>query len=414
MSVDVVVIGAGLAGLNCADHLTKAGLSVRLLEASDEVGGRVRTDMVDGFQIDRGFQVYLTAYPEGRAALDYQRLDLQQFSPGALVRWNGKFHRLSDPWRDPSHGLSTLGSPLLTIGDKARVALWQLEARRRETAGRSEGQPPTTLRMLRSRGFSERAIDRFFRPFLGGVLLDRDLNADASHSEFLFRMFATGSAAIPAAGMGAIPKAIASRLPDQSVRLGCPVEAIEPGGVSLANGERLAARAIVVATDAANAAKLRGEACATRFHGVTTLSYACPSPPVKDPILVLNGDGPESGPINDLSVLSNVASGYAPPGQALVSATVLGVHEDEEAVARQALAQLRDWFGKAVDGWRLLKTHQIAHALPEVAPSAKVAGSTASADGVFQCGDWLHGASINGALASGRETAEAVIKQLKA
>ncbi|TWT87674.1 15-cis-phytoene desaturase [Pseudobythopirellula maris] len=414
---EVVVVGAGLAGLSCATRLVESGRRVRVVESSDAVGGRVRTDVVDGFRVDRGFQVYLTAYPEGLRLLDYDRLDLRPFAPGALVRWNGKFHRISDPLRDPRNAVATLASPLMSWSDKLRIARWKLRA---ALSAEGADNPPgkTTAEMLRAMGFSTAAIDRFFRPFFGGVLLDRDLSAAAQHSSFLFRMFSTGAAALPSNGMGEIPRSLAERLPPGSLRLNRRVESIDPGGVWIEGGERIASNAVVIATDAASAATFLSDNSTLDddsiggFHGVTTLYFACDRPPRQEPMLLLNGDGEAAGPVNDVSILSNVAPDYSPPGKALVSATLLGADRDPDRALAEARTQLSGWFGDQVDHWRLLQSYQIPRALPRIGTEGPKPIDPPIREGLYVCGDWRSSASINGAIASGRETASAVATYL--
>jgi phytoene dehydrogenase-like protein len=173
--MDVIVVGGGLSGLTCARRLTEAGLSCQLLEASDHVGGRARTDKVDGFLLDRGFQVFLTAYPEAQSILNYDQLELKSFEPGALIRFEGKFRRLADPWRRPRHLLATALSPVASLRDKLRIASFRRHTTRAKLHEIFERPEQTTIDLLRSRGFSEIVIERFFRPFLGGIFLDRDL-----------------------------------------------------------------------------------------------------------------------------------------------------------------------------------------------------------------------------------------------
>jgi phytoene dehydrogenase-like protein len=217
-------------------------VAATVLEASDGVGGRVRTDRVDDFLLDRGFQVLLTAYPEARDALDYRELELHPFYPGAMVRTGGKFVTVADPFRRRWDGLRTALGPVGTLGDKLKVAA----LRRRVTAGSLEelfARPETTAReALAGDGFSEQIVDRFFRPLFGGVLLDRELGTSSRMFEFVYRMFALGDVALPARGMGAISEQLAAALPSDRVRLGQRVTAVGDGGVTLADGERLPAR----------------------------------------------------------------------------------------------------------------------------------------------------------------------------
>ena len=412
--MDAIVIGGGLAGLVCASNLHKSGVSCLLIEASDQLGGRVRTDQVDGFLLDRGFQVFLTAYPEAQSALDYKQLELCCFDPGALIRYRGKFHRLSDPWRRPQHALSTVLSPAATLADKFRIASFRKHTTRGQLDEIYNRTEQTTIELLRERGFSDVVIERFFRPFLGGVFLDGDLNTSSRMCEFVFRMFSQGDAALPASGMGEIPRQLARHLPSDVIRTTTAVESIEHTNVTLASGERLAARAVIVATPAPIARQLLGDPHPADGRSVTCLYFAAPGPPVKEPTLVLNGDG--AGPINNLCVPSQVSPRYAPSGQSLVSVTVLGHHSDELRLLAQVQSQLQEWFGQTVAEWRHLKTYVIEYALPVQSPPAlqPVAKPTQFREGVFVCGDHCDTGSINGAMASGRRTAEVVIEMLQA
>lgn len=406
----VMIVGGGLAGLCCALRLQEAGISSQIFEASNDVGGRARTDVVDGFLLDRGFQVLLTAYPEAQQVLEYGELELARFEPGALIRYQGKFHRFVDPWRRPRHLLSTAFSPVATLGDKLRVA----RVRQRVGRGTLEelfAQPETTtIEALRGAGLSDRIVDCFFRPFLGGVFLDRELRTSSRMFDFVFRMFATGDAAVPARGMGAMARQIAARLPAEAIQTDSPVDKIETNSIRLASGEHIPASTIVVACEAPVAAALLGNETSTSGQGVTCLYFAADEPPIKEPILVLNGDG--EGPVNNLCVPSQVSPTYAPLDQSLISVTVLGVPSNSEELQNQVRGQLREWFGAVVDSWRHLRTYQIPYALPTQAPPAlsPVAKPARRTDGTFVCGDHLDTASIQGAMVSGRRAAEQIIE----
>ena len=191
-AVDVVVIGAGLAGLTCALRLCEAGRTVRVIEAGDAVGGRVRTDRQDGFLLDRGFQVFLTSYPEAHRWLDYQALGLSSFRAGALVRYGGRFHRFVDPWRSPRDLLAVTLSPVASWMDKLKVARLRHQVCRGSLEALYQRPEQTTAQALRDAGFSDRIVERFFRPFLGGVFLDRELSTSSRMFEFVFRMFSLG------------------------------------------------------------------------------------------------------------------------------------------------------------------------------------------------------------------------------
>lgn len=410
---DAVIVGAGLAGLSCARRLSDAGLVPLLLEADEEIGGRVRTDEIDGFLLDRGFQVFLTAYPEAQALLDYRALDLRAFEPGALIRIGGAFERLSDPWRRPRHALATVLSPAASLPDKLRIAAFRAHTLRGELSDLYGRPARPTIELLRERGFSETVIERFFRPFLGGVFLDRELGTSSRLCEFVFRMFSLGDAALPARGMGEIPKQLARSLPPGAVRTGSRVAALEERRVVLASGESIPAPVVIVATEAPAARQLLGEAQAAIGRGVTCLYFAAPEPPVAEPILLLDGSG--SGPINNLCVPSQISPHYAPEGRALVSVTVLDQGDTEEELLDRVRAQLGDWFGPITRQWHHLRSYRIDYALPDQSPPAlqPVEQEVRVRAGVFVCGDHRDTGSINGALASGRRAAEAALAALR-
>ena len=406
---DAVVVGAGVAGLCCARGLHEAGLDVLVLERSDGPGGRVRTDEVDGFLLDRGFQVLLTAYPEARRVLDYERLGLRPFESGALIRRDGRFARLADPFRHPVRALESLREGPGGPADKLRVARLRRRLSRGSLNEILTAPHVTTAEALRREGFSSDFVDAFFRPFLGGIFLDPRLETSSRLFALVFKFFAEGEATLPAGGMQAIPRQLVEGLPKAALRLDATVEAAAPGRLVLAGGEHIEADAVIVAADGPEAARLTGVLEAPAPHGVTTLQYAAERSPVGEPVRVLNGE--TEGPVNDLCVPSDVAPSYAPPGAALVSATVLGVPAlDDVALDRAVRDQLHGWFGAQVDDWRLLRALRIPFALPAQPPAVlSPAGRPVRLrDGLFVCGDHRDTASLQGAMVSGRRAAAAV------
>ena len=408
---DVLVIGAGLAGLACARHLHRRGRSVQVLEASDRVGGRVRTERVDGFRLDRGFQVMLTAYPEAQLALDYDALDFHAFYDGALVRYNGRFHRIADPFRHPFDVPQTLFSPIGTAADKIRVARIRRRLMHLTVPEIMEREEHTAQETLEERWrFSSSMIDRFFRPFFGGIFFDRTLGASSRMFEFLFKMFAEGRTVLPAGGMEQIPKQMRAPLPDEAVQLHTQVEAIDDQTVTLANGKTMEASSIVVATEAPEADRLVGGIETRTGRSTVCLYYAAPTSPLDDPILVLNGDG--VGPLNNIAVPSDVAPGYAPNGRALISAVVVDpASESDDTLEQEVRAQLIDWFGLDAGGWTHLDTMRIPYALPDQSPPFLSAPQRElrHRPGLYVCGDHRRTGSINGAIAAGRDAGRAVI-----
>ena len=381
---DVIVVGAGMAGLSCARRLAAAGRAPLVLERSHTIGGRVRTDEVDGFLLDHGFQVLPLAYPEAQALLAYDRLRPGAFERGAIVRVEGRFRRLADPRHAPVRSLRSLAGGVVGVRDGAAVLRLL----------RGGGDETTTVEALRRSGVSRATAETFFAPFLRGIFLEERLTTSSRFLDFVLQSFAEGPAALPAHGMGAIAGQLGEGL---EIRRGTAVATVGPNAVSLESGEQLRARAVVVATAGILDEPRHG------WNGVTCLYYDAPAAPVPGPWLVVNGEG---GPVNNLCVPSEAVPGYAPPGRSLVSVSVLGSSEpDLEAIGHQ----LRGWFGSAVSGWRHLRTYRIPRALPAYPVGGFEPLPTRLAAGLYACGDHREHPSLNGALRSGRLAAEAVL-----
>jgi phytoene dehydrogenase-like protein len=403
-SVETLVIGAGLSGLAAAVRLHEAGREVLVLEASEAVGGRVRTDRVDGFLLDRGFQVYLDAYPESGALLDLAALDLRPFEPGALVWRNGKLRRLMDVFRRPASLFESALAPIGTPLDKLRVARLRARLLRKPLEEIWSEQPRATIDLLRAEGFSEDMIDHFFRGFYGGIFLEDLLVTSSRMFEFTFAMFSRGSATLPAAGMQAIPEQLAARLPSSVLRLQTPVRALREGRVETETGE-IQAKTILLATDGTAAAGLVPGRSAPRWNRTTCLYFAAPEAPYPDRLIALRGD--RDGLIHHLCVPSNVSASYSPDRRALVSVSVIGGACDEADLEGQVRRELLDWFGPVAETWETLATYSIPRALPADPPGHRP--GPASAGAIQVCGDHTRSASIEGAIGSGRLAAEAIL-----
>ncbi|MFG3101931.1 NAD(P)/FAD-dependent oxidoreductase [Streptomyces sp. NPDC048182] len=402
----VVVIGAGLAGLACATDLALAGLPVELHEASDGPGGRMRTDRRDGFLLDRGFQVFNTAYPQVRRRLPLRELLLRPFTPGVLAHTPAGPVRLTDPTRRPSEAAALL--PGRNLGPRDLAALAALTARDAlaPAALLRRGRDRTTAEALRRAGLSERAVDDLLRPFLAGVFLEPDLETSARFFHLVWRSMARGTLCLPADGIGSVPRLLAERLPQGVLHLDSPVRAVTDAGVVLADGTERPADAVVVATDAHTAAGLLPGLEAPEGRTVTTYYHATGTTPLPEPILLVDS----TLTVLNTCVLTEVSPAYAPPGTALVSTSVLG----GDAPGREAAVRSRagELYGADTSGWRPVATYTIENALPAMRPPWPLSRGTRHAPGRHVCGDHRATGSVQGALASGARAAREVLADL--
>lgn len=404
------MVGAGAAGLSCALTLRGHGRKVLVVDRAGQPGGRVQTDEMEGFRLDRGFQVLLTNYPSCRRLLDYDRLRLGRFHPGARLRLpGGKEAVVADPFRRPSMALSSLLAPIGSLGDKLRVARLRQRLLGNLTApDHAEWRDRSTLDWLRAEGFSEQIIDRFFRPFFSGIFLETDLSTSAWMFAFVYGCFARGHAALPAGGMGALPMQLAEQLDRDELRLSTEVRRIDSNGVEFANGTVEAADHVVVAVDGAQAREWFPELPERPWNGSVCYYFDAPRSPFEgDPTIWLNASG--QGRINQIAVPSDVAGGYAPSGRSLISVGTVN-DADHPAEPEQVEDELADTLGGQVREWRFLRRYIIPHSLPRLQPAdlARHTPGTLELRGIQICGDHLAFGSLEAALDSGRRAAEAL------
>jgi phytoene dehydrogenase-like protein len=401
---EVVVVGAGLAGLSAATRLAAAGVDVQVLDAGGHAGGRLATERIDGFVVDRGFQVLNTGYPRA-ADFDLDALRLGWFQRGAIIRVDDRAHRVIDPRQRPSTVLGTATAPIGSPREKAALAAFSLRAGYTPVPRLLTAPERTAEQALRSAGVGDTTLERFLRPFLAGVLLEDSLATSSRYLDLLWRSFVRGSIGLPADGMQALGDQLAGRMGADRLHLHSAVRAVGPGRVVTDSG-RWSADAVVVATDPDTATRLLPAVHASAPRQVTTHYHVLPESPWEAPLIVL---GQPHGRLVNSVVLSDAQPRYSPDGRALVASSTLATTGEQEVRAEIAEAH-----GVAPGDLDHLTSVTVAGAQPAAVPPLQLRRPVDLGDGVYVCGDHRDTPSIQGAMASGARAARAVLRALRA
>jgi len=398
----VLIIGSGLAGLSAARQLSIHGIEVLVLEAHERVGGRVRTDIIGGIHMDHGFQLYNTAYPEGKRVLDYQALDFHPFSSGVISATEHGRVKLGDPrellsWLPTS---ITSGS----LGSKAAFVRYALAQARKSPAEITSGIDSSAHTALERAGVTGKFYSEVIQPFFSGVFLEAELSTSSRFMNLVLLTFVKGKPSLPRNGMQAIPDQLFNALPTGSVRFNSKVSSVSQDSVRVGS-EVINARAVIVAADSTSAHELSGVNIPS-WNSVTTWYHLAPLGTIDEgkPVIVVNGGA--AGPITNSVVLTNAVPGYA-PGAHLISTSALGIHEKGLDLSRQ----LRTMHDTDASKWELVGHYPISQALPAMTPPHAFS-SPVEQDGIFLAGDYRTSSSIQGAMVSGRRAADSVLEKV--
>ena len=403
-----IIVGAGIAGLTAAYYLQKAGKGYTIIEATDRIGGRIKTDKSKGFLMDRGFQVFLTAYPEAKTILDYNALDLKAFDPGAvLLRGSGKIGYIGDPLRQPSSLIPTLTTNAASLKDKFKIFNTKNRLTKKTIHEIFSSEEISTMQLLKDEyGFSNTIISEFLQPFYAGIFLENDLSTSRKMFEFVFKMFSEGEAAVPAKGMEELPKQIASHLDPNAIQCNTKVIDIKGNIVHLQNGETILADHILVATEG-NGLCSQFTETKKEYRSTTNLYFSSDKPPFKQNAIALNGDPKVL--VNNLACMSKNSSTYAQDSELISVSLKEGVSYDNATVSEIVKTEMSKWIPSAKN-WNHLSTYKIKYALPDQT-EINNANLIEVSNKMTIIGDHVMNGSINAAMKSGRLGAERVIFQ---
>ena len=409
-SPSIHIIGGGISGLIAARVLEEHGLSATIIEASDRLGGRVKTDVVDGYSLDHGFQVLLTAYPAAKKYLDFDALELQEFLPGSAIFKNGKQKIIGDPLRNLSLLLPTLFSGIGTVNDKVKILALNRRLKKKSIQNIFAEKEQTTRVYLENIGFSEAIITNFFTPFFSGIFLENKLETSSRMFEFVYKMFGEGNAALPKDGIQAIPKQLFEKLKSTTIIFNTKVKSVENGSIKLESGETLKSNFTIIATQASGlVSNLKNQA--TQWKSCDTLYFEVAKREIKKPLIGLIAA--HNALINNIFYHTSLQTS-ATATKELLSVTVV---DKQNLTNRQLVTEVQKELKELcnIDSCTFIKQYNIPMALPnlqdiqyEMLPS-----ETRLTETIFLAGDTQLNGSLNAAMIAGERAALEVINLSK-
>lgn len=409
-STKIAIIGSGISGLIAALRLEKDGYSPIIYEKSDRAGGRVKTDVIDGYQLDHGFQVLLDAYPKAQEYLDYNALELQKFLPGTQIFNQGKSTVLGDPLRSLQLLLPTLFSKIGSFSDKYRILKLNFAVKKKTCEEIFNEEETTTLPFLKSKGFSNEIIEQFFKPFFSGIFLEPNLETSSRMFQFIYKMFGTGNAVLPKAGIEAIPKQLKHQLKRTTIKFNTVVESVTDNGIRFTDGQEIQPDYIIIATDASPLVpNLRKQQLS--WHSSDTLYFTTKTKEIQKPLIGLIAD--KEALINNIFYHTSIATD-SKGTEELLSVTVVKEHQfSEYELIQKVKEDLITFCGITTE--RYLKHYSIKMALPQLnnLRYSLMPSETRLTERIFLAGDYLLNGSLNAAMISGEMAAIGVIQTIE-
>ncbi len=411
----ITIVGAGIAGLSAGIYLKQLGYqNITFIEASDRAGGRMKTDYVDGFTLDRGFHTFFTAYPYASELLDYKALDLKYFNSGVLVLKNSTIRKIKDPFHHPLSTLTMFFSSMGSLGDKINLLKRRLEIRRMSESQIFEKFEVKTSSILRKKKYSSQLIKNFFNPVFSAILLDNELTTSRRVFEYTFKMLMEGRVAIPAKGIEAIPKQLASHFGPDNFIFNRAVTGFIKNKITLDTNETLLTDILIVATEQNSLFSTLKKAPIKNDHRSSTCIYfSATKKPFVSAMVCVNANEPKL--VSNIAVLTNIDKNFAPDGKELISVLLNGFAKaNDEELESEVKLELFETFGKSVYDWQLLKVYRIDYTIPnqDYVLGRRHTNDIMIAENTYVCGDHMLYGSMNAAIKSSKNMVELIHKNL--
>jgi len=407
----IVIAGAGVAGLSAGIYLKRHGYqNITFIESTDKVGGRMKTEIKDGYTLDKGFQVFYTAYPYAQELLDYKELNLKFFDSGAIIFKEGKKRTIKDPFHHPLSALNLVFSPIGTFGDKINLVKRRTEVRQTSEDRIFEKFEVKTSSILKKKKFSFHIIRNFFQPLFSSIFLENELTTSRRIFDYTFKMMSEGKIAIPANGIEEIPKQLASNFEPENFIFNKSALGFTESKVRLNDGSSVDADIFIIATEHNSLyATIKATPSDENYRSTTCLYFEANDKPYTEPLVCVNANEPKL--VNNVVVLTNIYKGFAPNGKELISVSLNGYAKASDTeLEKEVKIELRKSFGKSVLDWKLLKIERIKYALPnqDYVLGKRQQNELRLGNSTYACGDHLLYGSINAAMKTGKMVAEVI------